>query len=112
VRSQTFGRVFENFVASELIKQSASSKDRFDLLHFRTSDGKEIDFVLERPDGKLAAIETKARDSVDAGDSRGLRELQDKVAGGFLCGVVLYRGRNLAPFGERLWAMPVSELWA
>ena len=38
-----------------------------ELHHFRTSDGKEVVFVLERPDGRIAAIEVKRRDSVNAG---------------------------------------------
>ena len=56
---------------------------------FRTSDNKEVDFVLEKPNGELVAIEVKQRDN----------------------GVVLYRGHELIPFGPNLWAIPLSNLW-
>lgn len=48
-----FGGVFENFVASELSKLLAHSGGTAKLLHWRTSDNKEIDFVLERSAGAL-----------------------------------------------------------
>jgi hypothetical protein len=107
-----FGHVFENFVASELLKQLASSNDAAELYHFRTSDGKEVDFVLERPDGRLAAIEVKGRDSVSASDFKGLKELCRLTEDDFVCGIVLYRGNKIIPFDKNMWAVPVDELWA
>ena len=29
----------------------------------------------------------------------------------FQCGIVLYRGQEVVPFGEKLWAVPVEFLW-
>ena len=46
-----FGHVFENFVATELLKQLASSEDAAELYHFRTSDGKELDFFWSAATG-------------------------------------------------------------
>lgn len=106
-----FGHVLENFVASELLKQLAYLDCRAELLHFRTSDDKEVDFVLEKPDGSLAGIEIKARDNVNPDDFKGLRELQAQTGEDFRCGVVLYRGKNTIPFGENLWAVPLNALW-
>lgn len=71
-----FGHVLENFVAGELLKQLAYFGHQADLLHFRTSDNKEVDFVLQKPDGALAGIEVKARDNVNPEDFKGLKELQ------------------------------------
>ncbi|MEB4592522.1 ATP-binding protein [Candidatus Thiothrix sp. Deng01] len=106
-----FGHVLENFVASELIKQLSFSDTRASLFHFRTSDGKEVDFVLERPNGQLAGVEVKAAGQVQGSDFKGLRELQQQVGDDFRCGVVLYQGSEIVPFGERLWAMPLAVLW-
>ena len=106
-----FGPIFENFVASELLKQISHSGDTTSLLHFRTSDGKEVDFLLEQPDGTLAGIEVKARDHVEADDFRGLKDLQAQVGKDFVCGIVIYRGRSTVPFGDKLWAVPASALW-
>ena len=106
-----FGHIFENFVATELIKQLSSSVDPAELYHFRTSDGKEVDFVLERPDGKLASIEVKGRDAVSEADFKGLKELGKQTKDDFICGIVLYRGNKVIPFGDRMWAVPVDAMW-
>ncbi|MDR2437724.1 MAG: DUF4143 domain-containing protein [Endomicrobium sp.] len=44
-----YGFILENFVFSELKKQ-ISLFEGYYLYHFRTSDQKEIDFVIERLD--------------------------------------------------------------
>ena len=106
-----FGHILENFVASELIKQLSSSKERADLYHFRTSDGKEVDFVLEHPNGTLSGIEVKARDAVSEADFHGLKELQKYTNQDFICGIVLYHGSKTVPFGDRLWAVPIDAMW-
>jgi predicted AAA+ superfamily ATPase len=46
-------------VATELLKQLSNTDLKAELYHFRTSDGKEVDFVLEKPDGSAFAIEVK-----------------------------------------------------
>ncbi len=107
-----FGHIFENFVATELLKQLALSESGAELYHFRTSDGKEVDFVLEHPDGKLAAIEVKGRDAVTESDFKGLKELRSQMSDDFICGIVLYRGNKIIPFGESMWAVPVDAMWS
>lgn len=107
-----FGHLFENFIASELLKQLSSSSGRARLHHFRTSDHKEVDFVLEQPDGRLAGIEVKGRDAVTASDFKGLETLRQQVGDDFVCGIVLYRNNKIIPFGDRMWAVPVGAMWA
>ena len=92
--------------------QLASNNEAAELYHFRTSDGKEVDFVLERPDGRLVAIEVKGRDSVTASDFKGLNELHRLTEDDFLCGIVLYRGNKVIPFDKNMWAVPVEAMWA
>ena len=112
MKPDKFRSVFENFVATELKKQISLAKDRIGLYHFRTSDNKEVDFVLEASNGLLVGIETKCRDSVTEADFKGLKVLQDQVKSDFVCGLVLYSGQHLVPFGDKLWAVPIAELWA
>ncbi len=107
-----FGHVFENFVATELLKQLSSSGSAAQLYHFRTSDNKEVDFVLEQANGRLAAVEVKGRDAVTASDFKGLEALRKQIADDFICGIVLYRGNKVIPFGDKMWAVPVDTLWA
>lgn len=111
-RPELFGHVLENFVATELLKLMTFCDDKMNLFHFRTSDNKEVDFVLEKPNGHLAAIEVKQGDSVSKSDFKGLEELQKITVDDFICGIVLYRGRDVVPFGHNLWAIPISNLWS
>ena len=53
----------------------------------------------------------KQRDSVSKSDFKGLEELQNITGDDFVCGVVLYRGKDVVPFGLNLWAIPISNLW-
>jgi len=110
-KPELYGHVLENFVATELTKLLSFSNVRARLLHFRTSDNKEVDFVLERPDGTLAGIEVKAADRVDRADFKGIYALQEITGDDFVCGIVLYSGSEIIPFGDKLFAVPISCLW-
>lgn len=105
-----FGRVLENFVASELTKQLAAISDGT-LYHFRTHDDREVDFVVERRNGKLLGVEVKGRESVGSEDFAALKILKEQVGGDFARGIVLYLGKDTIPFGDDLVAMPLESLW-
>ena len=70
-----------------------------------------MDFVLERPDGSVAGIEVKASSRVVSADFKGMEALRDLTKDDFVCGVVLYSGKDVVPFGERFLAVPLSALW-
>jgi predicted AAA+ superfamily ATPase len=106
-----YGHVVENFVASELLKLLSFSNHRANMMHFRTSDGKEVDFVLERPNGTLVGIKVKSSTRVSSGDFKGLRIFQSLTGDDFTCGVVLYAGSEVIPFGNQLFAVPLAALW-
>jgi len=110
-RPELYGHVLENFVATEFLKDLSNSSMRAKLFHFRTSDNKEVDFVVEQPSGSLVGIEVKGADRVDASDFKGLKVLQELSKNDFVCGVVLYQGKDVVPFGNNLWAVPMSNLW-
>lgn len=110
-RPDVYGHVVENFVATELTKLLTFSNLRARLLHFRTSDNKEVDFVLERPDGRLTGIEVKSSDTVKSADFKGMKVLLEAADNDFVGGVVLYTGKDVVPFGEKLLAVPVGALW-
>lgn len=110
-RPDIFGHVLENFVATELLKLLSNHEQKMSLNHFRTSDNKEVDFVIEKPDGRLAGVEVKKSGSVEASDFKGLQEIRTLVGEEFCCGIVLYTGKDVVPFGKNLWAVPMANLW-
>jgi predicted AAA+ superfamily ATPase len=72
----------------------------------------EVDLMVESGDGALIGIEVKIAASVGSGDFKGLRKLSEACGNDFKLGVVLYDGSKIVPFGERLFAAPLSCLWA
>jgi predicted AAA+ superfamily ATPase len=106
-----FGHVLENFVAMEVVKQITWSRGRFELFHFRTTAGQEVDLVLENAAGDLVGIEVKAGAKVEGRDFAGLRLLADLAGQRFRQGVVFYTGESVVPFGKNLHAMPVHFVW-
>ena len=106
-----WGFVVENFVASELSKKLSLAEDG-KLYHFRTSDDKEVDFVIEKRNGEIAGFEVKNSSSVDISDFKGLKFLQSLVKDKFIRGVVLYRGNKILPFDKKLIAMPIDLIWS
>jgi predicted AAA+ superfamily ATPase len=106
-----FGHVLENFVAMEIVKQLTWSRGRFELFHFRTTSGQEVDLVLENAAGDLVGIEVKAAAKVERKDFAGLRLLAELAGTRFRRGMVLYTGENSVPFAANLHAMPISSLW-
>lgn len=110
-RADLFGHVLENYVAMELVKLINFTDSNVGLYHFRTSDGKEVDFVLENRDGSLWAIEVKSTDSVSAADFKSIKILEEHTGSDFKGGIVLYAGKETVPFGKNLWAVPYHVLW-
>jgi uncharacterized protein len=105
------GSVLECFVGMELAKQLSASKIRASLLHMRTAQGAEVDFVLEGADGRVSGVEVKAAATVRGEDFKHLTTLRERLGERFVRGVVLYPGDERLPFGERLEAWPLSTLW-
>lgn len=68
--------------------------------------------MLEDRAGNVVAIEVKAKASLSQVDTRGLAKLRDAAGKRFVAGVVIHAGEQTLPFGDRLWAVPVSGLWA
>ncbi len=106
-----FGHLLEAFVLAELVKQSGWSDTGCRLYHFRTHNGQEVDFVLERDDGAVVGVEVKSSASVDSGTFSGLKILSEACGAKFKRGIVLYTGREVVGFEKNMHAVPVETLW-
>ncbi|MGA2164471.1 MAG: ATP-binding protein [Solirubrobacteraceae bacterium] len=105
-----FGHLLETFVVGEVCRQLDWLDAPVQRGHWRTHDGEEVDLVLEREDGRIAALEVKASSRVASGELRSLLRLRGRLAGQFLGGVVLYTGAR-AYTAEGMHVVPISRLW-
>ena len=105
------GRLLEAFVHQELRKQITWSQAQPAIYYYRTAGNREVDFVLQRRNGHLVGIEVKAAVKLNSSDFKGLSDLAETTGKRFRAGVVLYRGSTIVPFGDKLWAVPVSALF-
>ncbi|HET8970395.1 MAG TPA: DUF4143 domain-containing protein [Candidatus Nanopelagicales bacterium] len=105
------GMTFETFAVMELLRHAEWLDRPPRPYHYRDRDGREVDLVLEHPNGDVIGIEVKAAASIRSSDLRGLRHLHAKIGDRFRGGAVLYTGEATVPFGNGLFAVPLSALW-
>lgn len=106
------GQLLETFVYGELKRQASWYESDLGFYHFRDKDGYEVDLVIQQDGRRFAGIEVKAASTVTERNFRGLRRFRDAVGKGFHAGVVLYDGEHVLPFGEGMYAVPLSALWS
>lgn len=113
--SPGLGRLWETFIVGEVARQIASSAARADLYHFRAKNQREIDLIVQRPDGGIVAIEIKATVSPTSDGLRHAAWLRDRLdqsdPGSFLGGVLIHMGAQSGKIGDRLHLRPASALW-
>ena len=105
------GHLLETFCVGEALKQASWMDSPPQAGHWRTHDGDEVDLVLERDDGALAALEVKAAERVRDSDFRSLRKLREALGERFLGGVALHLGPHAHTHEDRLHAIPADRLW-
>ncbi|MFF2085728.1 ATP-binding protein [Nocardia sp. NPDC058176] len=108
---RALGSLVETFVFAELLKLKSLTCDAFEIMHYRDRDGREVDFILETPDGRIYAIEVKASASPHSDDARHLTWLRDKLGSRFTAGIVLHLGAKGLSYGDRILSLPLSALW-
>ncbi len=106
------GPLLETFVHSELQKHLAWADTRCELMHYRTSSGAEVDFVLQDHQGRIVGLEVKANARASADDFKGLRHLRALLGDQFYRGVVLHAGIESVAFDPQLASIPIGALWA
>ena len=112
----TTGPLLETFVLGEIGRQASTDDQAITLYHYRDNARREVDLILERPDGAVAAVEVKATASPRASDLRHVRALRDRLdtvePGAFRAGILLHAGPGAHTLGDRLYSTPVDSLWA
>lgn len=100
------GAHLENLVLQDLLAWSHAQSRRPAVHHWRTVSQREVDFVVEQPDGRVLPVEVKATRAPGVGDTSGLRaflaEYPDLAVGGLL----LHGGGEILQLGEQIVAAP------
>lgn len=103
------GDILETFVFDELIKAKTYATKNAELYYYRTSDKKEIDFILKFP-SKVVAIEIKASKSVSKSDFKHIYHLASEIPNDFDKGIVLYNGESVLKIDDNMYAFPLGFL--
>lgn len=112
LNSNKKGEIIETFIYGELLKHIGYSAVLPKIYHYRTSDKKEIDFIIEKG-GKIFAIEVKSSQSVKQEHFKHIIDFQKKSKKD-ITGIVFYMGESILPFGDKenkRYALPLSVLF-
>ncbi|MDE0268665.1 MAG: ATP-binding protein [Acidimicrobiaceae bacterium] len=109
--SATRGPLFESFVVNELRRQASALTTGLRFYHYHDSRGREIDLLIERPDGRIIAVEVKASLTVRPADAKWLVWLRDLIGDRFDTGLILHAGSHRLKPSDRILALPLSCLW-
>lgn len=108
----SWGSLLETFIHGELLKAMSWHPAPCEIFHYRDKDQVEVDFVIETDDAEVIGIEVKAAASVNMIDFSGLKRLAAASGDSFRTGVLFYDGERVLSFGDRLYAVPFSSMWA
>jgi predicted AAA+ superfamily ATPase len=101
------GNIIETFVLSELKKAVKNQHLQKQFYYMRTSDKKEIDFIIEGGE-RAIAIEVKSSQSADISDFKHIKFLQNERPDLNIQGIVFYMGSEIISFGKNCTAVPFS----
>ncbi|MCM3535166.1 DUF4143 domain-containing protein [Cellulosimicrobium funkei] len=103
------GSLFEHLVTLDVQVYAERSESR--VRHLRTADGThEVDIVVERPDGRVLAIEVKLASSVTDHDVRHLAWLRERIGDDLLDAVVVTPGPHAYRRRDGIAVVPAALL--
>ena len=107
------GRMVDTFALAQLRPEVAIPGSRRRAHYLRTRGGRqEIDLIVELGDGLVLALECKAGAAPSTRDARHLVWLREQLGDRFVAGAVLHTGPDVFVLGDRIFAVPLSAMWA
>lgn len=103
--SEPRGAHLENLVLTDLLAWRDATPSPPQVMHWRTTAGAEVDFVVERGD-RLLPIEVKATARPRPDDARGIRAFRKEYGAASLPGIVLHTGRETSWLTDDVLAVP------
>jgi uncharacterized protein len=110
-KSGRFGKYFENWVIAEILKQISFGDRRMKPYFWRTSNGAEVDLVLEYGD-RLLPFEIKSSSVIRKESLRGLSQFMHELSSrkDVPFGIVLYGGTEIFQIAEKIVAIPAASI--
>ncbi len=103
------GALFESLATLSIQVYAARSEAQ--VKHLRTARGRqEVDVIVERPDGRVVAIEVKLARDVGAHDVRHLNWLDERLPGGVLDKLILTTGPAAYRRSDGVAVVPLALL--
>ena len=107
--SEPVGHHLENLVLNDLLVWRDFRKDRPEVLHWRTTSGEEVDFVIETNES-LIPIEVKATARPTVGDARHIQSFRREYGDRARPGLVLHTGTTAEWLSADALALPWSHV--
>jgi predicted AAA+ superfamily ATPase len=105
--SDLAGFMLENLVLADLLAWRETLTPVPAVLYWRTTTGKEVDFVIEH-EGLLMPVEIKATGRARLGDTNGLNAFLDEYSDSAPHGILVHTGDTVEALSPRIWAVPLS----
>ncbi len=91
------GKIIENFVYSELLKNNTTAENQVDFYFYRDKSLYEIDIILDIGQGNLIAIEIKSRENLRKQDFYAIQKLRRLIGKKLQKAYIFYLGKLLYP---------------
>jgi predicted AAA+ superfamily ATPase len=105
------GKMIETLAYNELAVQAEIAGNR--IYHYRDREDREIDFVVEDSEGKIACIEIKSSSSISKDDFKHIIWFKNNIVKNQnVVSIILYSGENTVSFGDGLVAVPLAAMWS
>jgi len=106
--SGSFGNIFENFAIAEILKQNSLLPRKNNLYFWRTSNGAEVDLIIEKGNN-IIPIEIKSGIRIAEASIRGLTGFMNlKIDRRIKFGIVFYRGDRVFKITDKILAVPIG----
>jgi len=107
---EVFGKMLENLIATELIKQISWSNIGPKIYHFREVSGEEIDLILENRRGEIIAIEVKSSNRIKPEYLKNLNKFKEKMGDKVVKSILVYTGDQVEAVGDTL-VLPAKKMF-
>lgn len=103
------GAHLENVVLNDLLAWKEGLPQRPQILHWRTTKGTKVDFVIEWRN-RVLPLEVKTSTRVRTADAKHLRVFLDEYPDLASAALILYTGEEVFWIGERILAVPLDRV--